>query len=57
MTGQQENPGTGMTVQGEITEQVNIEALVRTLGFENVRTINPNNLKEVKETLNWAVGT
>ncbi len=45
MTGQQENPGSGMTVQGEITEQVNIEALVRTLGFENVRTINPNNLK------------
>jgi len=55
MTGQQENPGSGMTVQGEITEQVNIESIVKALGFHNVRTINPNDLKEVKETLNWAL--
>jgi indolepyruvate ferredoxin oxidoreductase alpha subunit len=56
MTGHQENPGTGYTLQGMPTVVVDIEKLVRACGIENVRTINPNDLKEVKETFNWALG-
>ena len=37
MTGQQDNPGTGLTIQGEITEAVSIEAIARAFGFKNVR--------------------
>lgn len=55
MTGHQENPGTGYTLQGEVTEIVDIEGIVKSCGVKNVRTIDPNNLKEVKETLNWAL--
>lgn len=54
MTGHQQNPGTGYTLQGEKTEAINIEALVKACGIKNVRVINPNNLKEVKQTLDWA---
>lgn len=54
MTGHQENPGSGFTVQGMPTKQSDIEALVRATGIEHVRNIDPNNLKEVKETLDWA---
>jgi len=56
MTGQQDNPGTGQTIQGEITEAVSIEAIARAFGFKNVRLINPNQLSEVKEALDWALG-
>ncbi len=56
MTGHQENPGTGYTIQGAGTESVDIEALVRACGVKQIKVINPNNLKEVKETLDWAFG-
>ncbi len=55
MTGQQDNPGTGLTIQGEVTEAVSIEAIVRAFGFKNVRVIDPNQLKEVKDALDWAL--
>lgn len=54
MTGHQENPGSGYTLQGKKTEMVNIEALVKACGIKNVRVINPNDLKAMKETLDWA---
>lgn len=55
MTGHQENPGSGYTLQGEPTKIVEIEPLVRACGMENVRTVNPNNLKEMKEAIDWAL--
>ena len=54
MTGHQQNPGTGYTLQGDITNEVDIESLVKACGVKHIRNIDPNNLKEVKETLDWA---
>ncbi|XMB86519.1 indolepyruvate ferredoxin oxidoreductase subunit alpha [Mycoplasmatota bacterium WC44] len=54
MTGGQDNPGTGYQAQGEVTQVVDIEAIVRACGVKHVRRLNPNNTKDVKETLNWA---
>lgn len=54
MTGHQQNPGTGYTLQGEETNEVDIEALVKACGVKHIKTINPNNLSEVKDTLDWA---
>ena len=56
MTGQQDNPGSGLTIQGEITESVSIEAIARAFGFKNVRVVDPNQLSEVKDALDWALG-
>jgi len=54
MTGQQEHPGTGQTLQGDATAEIDIAAVVRAFGLTHVRTINPNDLFEVRETLKWA---
>ena len=55
MTGHQENPGSGRTIKGEPSEAIPIEQLVRAIGIRHVRTIDPNKLKEVRETLDWAL--
>lgn len=54
MTGQQENPGTGLTLQGEKSAEIDIADVVRAFGLTRVRTVNPMNLREVRETLKWA---
>lgn len=55
MTGHQQNPGTGYTLQGEETVEADIDKLVRACGIKNVAIINPNDLKLVKDTLDWAL--
>lgn len=55
MTGHQQNPGTGYTLQGEETNEIDIEKLVKACGIKNVAVVNPNNLKLVKDTLDWAL--
>ena len=55
MTGHQENPGTGMTLQGEPARAADIPAIVRALGIDAVRTVNPLNLAEVRDALAWAL--
>lgn len=55
MTGHQDNPGTGYTLQGEKTISLDIEKIVKALGFNNVVVINPNDLKAVRNSLNWAL--
>lgn len=54
MTGHQENPGSGFKLQGEPTNEISIESVVRACGVKNLRVINPNDLKEVNDTLDWA---
>ena len=56
MTGHQDNPGTGYTLQGKETVELDIEKLVRASGINNVIQINPNNLTAVKNALDWALG-
>jgi indolepyruvate ferredoxin oxidoreductase alpha subunit len=51
MTGHQENPGSGKTVKGDPSIILDIEAIVKALGIKHIRTIDPNNLKQVDSTL------
>lgn len=54
MTGHQENPGSGYTLQGKPTQEVSIEAVVRSFGIKNVITVDPNNLKEMRTAFDTA---
>lgn len=54
MTGHQENPGTGYTLQGKPTKIVDIPALCKAIGIEQIRVINPTNLTEVNDAFDWA---
>ncbi len=51
MTGHQENPATGFTLQGDPTNQVDFEELVRAIGVKHVVTVNPLKLDEVDKAL------
>jgi indolepyruvate ferredoxin oxidoreductase, alpha subunit len=51
MTGHQENPGTGRTLQGEETVQVKLEPLVRACGIRHVKTVPAYKVDEIESTL------
>jgi indolepyruvate ferredoxin oxidoreductase alpha subunit len=51
MTGHQENPGTGFTLQRDPTNQVNFEELVKAIGIKHVKTVSPIKLDEVDAAL------
>lgn len=56
MTGHQENPGTGKTLQGKAAPIVDIEKVVLSLGIkeENLRVVDPYNLKATEEAVKAA---
>jgi indolepyruvate ferredoxin oxidoreductase alpha subunit len=51
MTGMQEHPATGFTLQGEKTQGVDLASLVSTLGIGNVRIVDPYDLTSVRDVL------
>jgi indolepyruvate ferredoxin oxidoreductase alpha subunit len=54
MTGHQQNPGSGYTLEGDGTQMIDIPNLVKAIGIEHVQTINPLQLKEVDNALEEA---
>ncbi|MBR0225721.1 MAG: indolepyruvate ferredoxin oxidoreductase subunit alpha [Thermoguttaceae bacterium] len=55
MTGHQDNPGTGKTINGEETFAADIAEIARAMGMKNVATVNPRNLEETSKALKKAI--
>ncbi|MDH7489864.1 MAG: indolepyruvate ferredoxin oxidoreductase subunit alpha [Anaerolineae bacterium] len=55
MTGHQDNPGTGRTLQGQESKQIEFEPLLRALGMDHVQTVNAFDLREVERALREAL--
>ncbi len=51
MTGHQEHPGTGSTLQGEPSSAVNLEGLCASLGVKRVQAVDAFDLKELRSTI------
>ncbi len=51
MTGHQDNPGTGITLQGKATQAIELEPLVRALGIQHVKTVPAYQVAEVEAAL------
>ena len=51
MTGAQENPATGKTLQGEPTRRTDLPALCRALGVEHVYTVDPHDMEQTEKVL------
>jgi len=51
MTGQQENPGSGLTLQGKPAKEVDIEALVRAIGIKIVKRVEAYDVAAIESTL------
>ncbi len=55
MTGHQENPGSGRHADLSDANIIDIETVCRALGAKNIRKVNPNNLQEMKDALEWGL--
>jgi indolepyruvate ferredoxin oxidoreductase alpha subunit len=51
MTGHQENPGTGITLQRQDAPQVDLEAMVRSLGIKHLATLDGYDVDGIEKTL------
>ncbi|MDO4841982.1 MAG: thiamine pyrophosphate-dependent enzyme [Phoenicibacter congonensis] len=54
MTGRQGNPFNGKTLQGRLSRELDLEGILKAIGVEDVRTIDPYNMKEVRKNLKEA---
>ncbi len=51
MTGHQQNPATGMTLKNEPTHQMCIEKVVEALGVNDIKIVDPNEVKELENAI------
>ncbi|MBQ7970383.1 MAG: indolepyruvate ferredoxin oxidoreductase subunit alpha [Treponema sp.] len=51
MTGHQQNPTTGKNLYGEPAGKVDLEALVKALGINSVKVVDPYNIAECEQVL------
>ena len=57
MTGQQQNPGTGLTLQQKETVKIELEPIVKALGIDKVLTVEAYDVKTIEKTLKeWVKG-
>lgn len=57
MTGHQENPGTGKTLMGEDTVQLDIVDILKSVGYKKVAVVDPCDLKAMNEVIDEAMNT
>ncbi|MEJ2056379.1 MAG: indolepyruvate ferredoxin oxidoreductase subunit alpha [Desulfofustis sp.] len=51
MTGQQPNPASGNTIRGEAAQELDLEALCRSIGVKHVRTLDPHDIPECRKVI------
>ena len=57
MTGHQDNPGSGYTLQGEIAAAIRIEDVLRAFGYENVIIVDPQDLTAMQKAVDDALAS
>jgi indolepyruvate ferredoxin oxidoreductase alpha subunit len=55
MTGRQGNPFNGTTLQERASHELDIEAVVRAVGIDDICTVNPNDMGAVRNALSDAI--
>ena len=51
MTGHQDNPTTGVNIRGEKVGKMDIEAVCKSCGIENVRVVDPNHMAVTEKVI------
>ncbi len=57
MTGHQDHPGTGRTLQGDATMDASIEQVAAACGFTHIQTVDPYDMKAVTAAIREAIHT
>ena len=55
MTGHQDNPGTGLTLQGKPAPELDFEALAKAVGVGYVKTVDPIDLRATEQVVREAI--
>lgn len=55
MTGHQGNCFNGITLQGRSSREMNIEAIVRALGIDDVKVVDPNDMLATRDAIKKAI--
>lgn len=55
MTGHQDNPGSGYTLMGEEAQQIDVGKVLESYGYENIITVDPQDLKAMKKAVDDAL--
>ncbi len=51
MTGHQNNPANGLTIKGDPTAAVDLEALAKAVGYRSVRVVDPYDVESTRSTV------
>lgn len=57
MTGHQDNPGTGFTLDGEIAAKISIEEVFKSFGYGNVIVVDPQDLAAMQKAVDDALSS
>ena len=57
MTGHQDNPGSGYTLQGDMAAAIKIEDVLRAYGYENVIIVDPQDLTAMQNAVDDALAS
>ena len=57
MTGQQENPGSGYTLEEDVANVISIEGVMKACGFVNIFTVDPQDLTAMQEAVDGALAS
>ena len=57
MTGHQDNPGTGFTLDGEIASKISIEEVLKSFGYGNVIVVDPQDIKAMQQAIDDALAS
>lgn len=55
MTGHQDNPGSGMTLMGDIAERIRIEDVLTAYGYKNVIIVDPQDITAMQKAVDDAL--
>ena len=57
MTGHQDNPGSGYTLQGELADAIKIEDVLHAYGYKNVIIVDPQDLTAMQKAVDDALAS
>ena len=57
MTGHQDNPGSGYTLQGDMAASIKIEDVLRAYGYENIIIVDPQDLTAMQKAVDDALAS
>lgn len=57
MTGHQENPGSGYTLQGEVADAISIEKVLEAYGYQNIIVVDPQDLTAMQKAVDDALAS